>query len=195
MPKRAGILTLVGKVEATHIHPDETCEERRMQRPLRACLVMLVPLFLTITGCDPRPAPTPTPTKETTAPLRDPLDRNQTASDLKQPVHWIAHGQDQTGMVWDGYLIVEHAEDGYLQRGYFAWTSNPTGGQYHFKGTFDPETRKVSWTGYTVTDRTGNPCNAHYEATLSPDGRRLENGKWSGGISIPGKWTAKRVEE
>jgi hypothetical protein len=110
---------------------------------------------------------------------------------LVSPMAWRATGIDRSGLHWEGYLTVEHAEDAYLTAGYFEWGTN-NGGRYHFKGTFDPETRRVRWVGYTVEEQFGRPGIATYEATVSADGRRLEDGTWSG-ICVPGTWSAELV--
>jgi hypothetical protein len=114
---------------------------------------------------------------------------------IRKASHWRAVGQDQTGHHWEGYLVVEQAAEGYLSAGNFWWGANPASGRYHFKGTFDPQTRRVCWKGNSIEERAGNPAMATYEATLSPDGRQFTGGTWSGGISIPGTWTAEYLGE
>jgi hypothetical protein len=89
-------------------------------------------------------------------------------------------------------LTVEHADENFMQAGYFEWYVERGGGRYHFEGTYNPDTRAVRWTGFTIEERVGAVAAAVYEATLSEDGMRLENGRWSGGISIPGNWVADR---
>jgi hypothetical protein len=124
-----------------------------------------------------------------------PVEPNAPVKSLEMPEHWKVSGKDEAGRLWEGYLVVERAPAKYMCLGYFDWqSSSPSevahGGQYHFEGTFDPQTRRVSWTGYSIENRTGHPAMAQYDATLSADGSRLENGKWSGGFSIPGTWEA-----
>lgn len=125
---------------------------------------------------------------------KDPLDKGG-AKEIMSPSHWQARGRDENGNEFEGYLVVERAPEGYMRRGHFAWQAEGGGGRYHFEGTFVPGTRVVRWSGYSVEDRFGFAVAAHYEATLSPDGRRFENGRWSGGISIPGTWTAEYIGE
>jgi hypothetical protein len=45
------------------------------------------------------------------------------------------------------------------------WNTGTSGGRYRFHGKYDPATRKVRWTGFTIEDRVGMVANAHYEAT------------------------------
>jgi hypothetical protein len=127
--------------------------------------------------------------------LRDPLERDGRVKPITTPTHWYVRGRDQVNRRFEGYLVVEGAPEGYLGRGYFEWHAQADGGRYHFEGTFDPATRVVRWSGYCIEQRVGTPAMAHYRATLSEDGRRLENGTWSGGISVPGTWTAERAGE
>jgi hypothetical protein len=129
------------------------------------------------------------------APLADPAEQNREPAELQQPIQWQAQGTDTLGRTFTGYLVVEGTPEHYLRRGYFQWHADVGGGRYHFEGTYDPTTRTVRWMGFTVKDRIGLPCCAVYEATLSADGRRFESGKWSGGISVPGNWTAIRMGE
>jgi hypothetical protein len=114
---------------------------------------------------------------------------------IQKASHWRAVGQDRTGCHWEGYLVVESAPEGYMSAGSFWWGAEPAAGRYHFKGTFDPQTRRVRWTGYSIEDRAGRPAMATYEALLTPDGRQLSGGTWSGGISIPGTWSAEYLGE
>lgn len=125
----------------------------------------------------------------------DPLDRGDAAKFLHTPTRWQARGRDQSGRTWQGYLYVDQAPENYFRAGFFEWTTGPESGRYHFEGTFDPATRAVKWTGYCIEDRSGLVSMAHYRAVLSADGRKLENGSWSGGISIPGKWTAESIDD
>jgi hypothetical protein len=158
---------------------------------LRSALVLVGVCAVLAVGCVPKSAPAPQPQ----APQVDPSERGGTGVELQQPLHFDALGTDVQGREFQGYLVVEGAPDRYLQAGYFYWYAQPDGGRYHFKGTFDPQTRAVCWTGYTIEDRVGGACNAVYRATLSLDGRRFENGKWSGGISVPGTWSTVRIGE
>jgi hypothetical protein len=127
--------------------------------------------------------------------LKDPLEKDRTVRELMSPGHWQARGRDELGRQFEGYLVVDRSPGAYLRAGYFEWQAPVGGGRYHFEGTFDPATRMVRWTGYSVQDRFGGAVSAHYEAKLSADGRRFENGTWSGGISIPGTWTADYIGE
>jgi hypothetical protein len=147
--------------------------------PAAVCLVLAI-------GCVPGGTPNPQPQ----APLVDPAETGGAPVELKSPIHFDALGADLQGREFQGYLVVEGAPERYLRAGYFHWYAQPTGGRYYFTGTYDPQSRAVRWTGYTVEDRVGLPCCAVYEGTLALDGRRFENGKWSGGISVPGTWTA-----
>jgi hypothetical protein len=115
--------------------------------------------------------------------------------DLAKPRFWSARGRDLAGREFEGYLVVETASQGYLRYGYFEWQTKEGGGRYHFEGTFDPETRLVRWSGYSIEQPFGVAARANYEATLSKDGSHFEGGKWSGGISVPGTWTAERHED
>src|SRR5262249_21095221 len=83
----------------------------------------------------------------------------------------------------------EQDPDAKMKAGYFEWETSYASGQYYFQGVFDPATRAVRWTGYSIQNRNGTPTKAVYEAVLSADGLRFENGRWSGGISVPGTWT------
>ena len=86
-------------------------------------------------------------------------------------------------------------QDDYLRPAYLESTSDGAGGRYHFEGTYDLATRRVRWTANCIEDRFKVPAIATYEATLSADARRFENGTWSGGISVPGTWTAEPMAE
>jgi hypothetical protein len=125
----------------------------------------------------------------------DPLERDKDILAMKRPGHWQVKGHDSSGAQWEGYLVVEHDANAYMTFGFFEWSTEPAGGRYHFKGTYDPETRMVRWTGFTVHDRFGGAVNANYQATLSSDGLKLLNGSWQGGISIPGTWSAEFLHE
>jgi hypothetical protein len=123
--------------------------------------------------------------------LIDPLESDKDVVAMKKAGHWQVQGQDQSGFKWEGYLVVEQADDAYMTSGFFEWSCREAGGRYHFEGTYDPQTREVRWTGFTVRDRFGTAANAHYRATVSSDGLKLLNGSWQGGISFPGSWRAE----
>jgi hypothetical protein len=112
---------------------------------------------------------------------------------LTTPVYWHARGRDVQGNQFEGYLVVEGSPTVYLRTGYFEWHTKDAGGRYHFKGTYDPTSRVVRWSGYTIEQPVGAAGTAFYEATLSKDGFRFENGKWSGGPSIPGNLVSRAV--
>ncbi|MBX9680101.1 MAG: hypothetical protein K2X38_15165 [Gemmataceae bacterium] len=124
------------------------------------------------------------------APVRldDPLERNKAAEGIKKPAFYQVKGKDETGLVWEGYLVVEHAPEAYMTFGHFEWQCERGGGRYHFKGTYDADKRKARWTGYTVKEKIGTAANSIYKATLSADGKKLEDGSWKGGVAIPGIW-------
>jgi hypothetical protein len=156
-------------------------------------ILVSLPLWLSTLGC--KGDRNPLQDQVIFGPASDPLERNRQIHTPTKAGHWRVSGRDEAGHVWEGYLVVEHAAERYLCFGYFEWDTKPAGGRYHFEGTFDPETRVVRWTGFTIERRVGPAANAHYEATLSSDSRRLVNGTWSGGVSIPGTWTAEYLSE
>lgn len=131
--------------------------------------------------------------------LVDPLEREKDVLAMNRPGRWQAQGEDDAGHQWQGYLVIEQAPNSFMTKGFFEWTCHrdgkTAGGRYQFEGAYDPNTRTVRWAGFTVQDRLGRVCNAHYEATLSPDGYKLVNGAWHGGIGIPGKWNAEFLGE
>lgn len=132
--------------------------------------------------------------------LFDPLESNTLLSDLKLPGRWMVYGEDDLGYHWHGYLVVEHAPDAKFNKGFFEWSCFDGAkfkgrGRFQFQGSYDPQTRTVEWAGFSVQDRIGGVVNANYRATLSEDGRRLQNGSWKGGISAPGKWRAEHFGE
>jgi hypothetical protein len=126
--------------------------------------------------------------------LVDPLEKDKPQHQIVKPGRWRAQGTDRAGNNWSGYLTIEHDSEAYLTKGYFEWSSGElAGGQYHFEGSFNPTTRLVRWTGFTIKERNGSHGNAIYEAILSPDGKRLVDGTWTGGIALPGTWNATFV--
>jgi hypothetical protein len=155
----------------------------------RVCLLALTLIAVTTVytvnqPSPPRPAPFP---------AMLPQERDAPVKPIDVPGHWRASGQDQGGRLWDGYLVVERSSKGHMRAGYFEWFVKEGGGRYHFEGTFDPVTRRVRWTGYCIQERFGVPAMATYLATLSADGMRLTDGSWSGGISVPGTWSADYI--
>jgi hypothetical protein len=164
-------------------------EEIPMQRSMSALFIGMLALTLA-TGCDEKTKPAATQTVMT-RPLLPPDGPGQT---LVNPATWRATGKDQVNRRWEGYLMVENTTDSCLLVGYFDWGIDIGGGRYHFKGTYDSATRKVRWTGYSVEHQFGTPGIGTYESTLSPDGRRLENGTWSGPRCMPGTWSAELVD-
>lgn len=129
------------------------------------------------------------------APRVDPLEKEEDTTSLLVTGRWRVAGSDDRGNKWAGYLFLEHAPgESFLTRGRFEWHAGQTGGgTYFFAGEFDPTARRVIWTGCTVKDRVGRPCNAVYRAVLSPSGNELVDGTWSGGICMPGTWKAQFV--
>jgi len=153
-------------------------------------VVCLVALLLAIAGyIVSKPSP-PTATVVTTQLHQE---RDEPVKPIETPSHWRATGKDQAGRLWEGYLVVDRAATGYMRAGWFEWGARGGGGRYHFEGTFDPGTRAVRWTGYSIQDRFGLPAMATYMATLSEDGKQFADGSWSGGISVPGTWTAEYI--
>jgi hypothetical protein len=123
------------------------------------------------------------------------LERDKDILAMKKPSAWLARGRDNRGPSWEGYLYVEQAPEAFMTSGFFQWSTTDAGGRYHFEGKFDPKTRRVRWTSFTVKDPVANGgANAHYEAALSADGRKLLGGTWKGGICIPGTWSAERID-
>lgn len=162
-----------------------------MQRSISAFFVGVLALTL-VGGCDEK---TKTAATSTTVARSGPsLPPDGPGQTLVKPATWRATGVDKANHAWEGYLFVENAPDGYLQAGYFDWAIDIGGGRYHFKGAYDPATRIVRWTGYSVEHQVGVPGIGTYEATLSSDGRRLENGTWSGPRCLPGTWSAELMD-
>jgi len=165
---------------------------------MRFCLSISAALILGVAGCERALQPAPQAKAEPVfvAPGGFPQEPDKApAKPIATPRVWRATGLDEVGRRFEGYLSVETAPDAYLCHGYFEWTSQQGGGRYHFEGTFDPDTRRVRWTGYCIEDRFKVPAMATYEAALSADARRFEKGCWSGGISVPGTWEAEVVGE
>ena len=171
-----------------------------MRRSMRMGLLLTAALVVSTTGCWDKvrvaqkwlfPADAAAAPRE----LIDPLERNAGIEGMVKPKFWAAEGKDDWDGTWKGYLVAETAENAFLTSGYFEWSRDSLngGGRYHFKGTFDPETRQICWTGFTITDRQ-RAANAVYTATLSPDGSTFLDGSWGGGISVPGTWNATSVE-
>jgi hypothetical protein len=171
---------------------------------MRRCCPIAVALCLTTIACmDPRRVPPkpeagkePPPAAQgnaivTPVQLKDPLERNKAAEGIKKPAFYQVKGTDKTGDEWEGYLVVEQHADAYMTFGHFEWQCRRGGGRYHFKGTYDAESRKVEWTGFTVKDKVGTAANSIYRATLSADAKKLEAGSWQGGIAVPGQWTGE----
>jgi hypothetical protein len=171
---------------------------------MRRCLaIMFVVAFcLASSACmDPRRAPPkpeagrlpPQPAGANTivipAQLKDPLERNKAAEGIKKPAFYQVKGTDKAGDECEGYLVVEQAPGAYMTFGHFEWQCRRGGGRYHFKGTYDTDTRKAEWTGFTVKDKVGTPANSVYRVTVSADAKKLEAGTWQGGIAVPGQWT------
>jgi hypothetical protein len=127
-----------------------------------------------------------------------PPESTNRSEELQSPGFWHTIGKDQAGNEWDGYLVVDQADGQYMRRGYFQWGTQGAGASYHFKGTYDPATRLVRWSAYSLEDKystpTLRPALAVYEATLSPDGTHFVNGKWSSMWCIPGNWTAELTD-
>jgi hypothetical protein len=163
-----------------------------MRRSIPVLASAIVVLSLTAIGCvDSEKPKAQQTTVANVGPWRPPEGPGKA---LVAPVPWRALGRDQTNAHWEGYLTVEEAPEGYLRTGHFEWAVKVGGGRYHFDGTYDPATRVVRWVGFHVEDQVGLPGMATYQATLSADGRRLENGTWFGPQCIPGTWSAERME-
>ena len=81
--------------------------------------------------------------------------------------------------------------DGYRFNGYFDWMGpGNSSGKEHFRGMYDPQTRKLLIQGHRLEDPRGNIGVGTYEAILSRNGNDFESGTWTGG----GTWTARSVQ-
>ena len=107
---------------------------------------------------------------------------------------WDLRGAATNGSEWVATLVLGSDEVGGLA-GYVDWIgSTGSSGRESFEGAFDPETGVVSFVGTEVVF-SDDIARCQYEAVLSEDGGRLEQGRWIGYDSAaPGSWHAERIE-
>jgi len=77
--------------------------------------------------------------------------------------------------------------------GYFIWRGeNGTGGKEYVSAHVDYKTGAVVLNGHTLENANPNIIQAVYNATLTKEQDRMNDGKWDGVGVIPGRWKAKR---
>lgn len=118
-------------------------------------------------------------------------------SNLTEPSWVIVESEDAAGDQWVGSTLTftsqEKNGDSWELEGQFFWESETTAsfGTELFRGTLFAD-RKLALRGYQLVNASGIGL-ATYDAQISEDGQRIENGSWSGSGVIPGQWSAERV--
>ncbi len=112
------------------------------------------------------------------------------ASPSTQINAWQVKGMDS--IAWTAQLVFLEESN----VGYFDWKSadGANSGREPFTYSFDDKTQVLRIWGAKIIDPKGNIIHAQYKATLSEDGKRLENGTWFGPGVLPGTWTATRAK-
>jgi len=104
---------------------------------------------------------------------------------------WRVKATDEEKEVWRGQMTLARKSNG-RYRGYFYWISSDksTSGREYFNGSFDRRTGKLRLRAYAVKNIRGELGIGNYLASVNKLGRNIPYGKWSGGESIPGIWSA-----
>ena len=107
---------------------------------------------------------------------------------------WDLEGAADADVRWIATLVLTGGEtEGVV--GHADWLSNRgSGGREHLIGTYDARNRVLEMHG-TRIEYSDNVVRCTYRCELSPDGSRLQDGRWSDyDPAIPGSWSAKRIE-
>jgi len=104
---------------------------------------------------------------------------------------WRVNAMDEEKEVWRGPMTLTGKSNG-KYRGYFYWVSSDktTSGREYFNGSFDRRSGKLRLIAYAVKNIKGELGTGNYVASVNNRGRNITRGKWSGGESIPGIWSA-----
>jgi hypothetical protein len=114
--------------------------------------------------------------------------------------YWVyVHATDSVGEVWDGtnltFTSLTRTCSGATLTATMNWAS--TDGTYAatelYTGTYDSDTRTVTWNGQSITNPHGNVVLDDDTATYDPATDQLLGGSWTGGH--PGSFTAHHVTD
>ena len=103
---------------------------------------------------------------------------------------WRVSANDEQNTDWKARLTLIRRADG-RYRGHFYWVSadKSVSGREYFNGRFDRRTGRLRLRAYAVKNIKGELGIGVYFALVTRHGRNIR-GKWNGGDSIPGKWSA-----
>lgn len=123
------------------------------------------------------------PSSPDASPLTNP-DGGLTASGPEEG-RWNISGIGAAGARWSADCTLRRTATGYA--GTFQWKKNgQDAGNEVFTGVYDSRSSQLTLTGQAVT---GALEKARYTATVSPDGRSLTDGTWTGTSDAPGTFT------